>query len=371
MIDATNQSAVTDVVAEPDGGVRPRVPARALITGGAGFIGCNLAETLVQAGTAVTVLDNLDRSGSRANVAWLGSRLDGDLRLIEADVRDTDAVAGAMDGVDVVYHLAGQTAVTTSILDPRADFEANALGTLNVLEAARARTTPPLVMFASTNKVYGALGQLPVVEEATRYRFVDHRFGVDESHPLEFHSPYGCSKGVADQYVLDYARIYGLPAVVFRQSCVYGPRQLGFEEQGWVTWLTAAAAFGRPITIYGTGKQVRDLLHVSDLVDAYLRAGEAIDVASGNAYNVGGGAGRTVSIWHEFAPLLEAALERPVAPPTLAEARPGDQMVFYCDTRKAEADFGWRPRVEVGPGVASLVEWVVEHKELLLTASAR
>ena len=226
-------------------------------------------------------------------------------------------------------------------------------------------------MFASTNKVYGALEQLPVVEESTRYRFLDHRFGVDESHPLEFLSPYGCSKGVADQYVLDYARIYGLPAVVFRQSCVYGPRQLGFEEQGWVTWLTAAAAFGRPITIYGTGKQVRDLLHVSDLVEAYLRAGEAIDVASGNAYNIGGGASRTVSIWHELAPLLDAALERPVAPPTFAEARPGDQKVFYCDTRKAETDFGWRPRVEVGAGVASLVEWVVEHEELLLTASAQ
>ena len=176
MIDASVQSAVTDFV-ESDGGVRPRVPARALITGGAGFIGCNLADALVRAGTAVTVLDNLDRAGSRANVAWLGSRLDGDLRVVESDVRDADAVAGAMDGVDVVYHLAGQTAVTTSILDPRADFESNALGTLNVLEAARAATTPPLVMFASTNKVYGALEQLPVVEEPTRYRFLDHRFG--------------------------------------------------------------------------------------------------------------------------------------------------------------------------------------------------
>lgn len=360
---------MSDSSAEPSDGP-PRVALRCLITGGAGFIGCNLADTLVRTGSAVTVMDNLDRAGSELNLRWLRSRLGDDLRVLEADVRDARAVAQAVRAVDVVYHLAGQTAVSTSVLDPRGDFEANALGTLNVLEAARASTTPPRVIYASTNKVYGGLERLPVVEEATRYRFLDLPRGVDESHALAFHSPYGCSKGVADQYVLDYARIYGLPAVVFRQSCVYGPRQLGSEEQGWVTWMAAAAAFDRPITIYGTGKQVRDLLHVTDLVDAYLRATEAIDATSGEAYNIGGGADRTVSIWSEFAPLLSAALERPVAPPAFAGARPGDQPVFFCDTRKAEADFGWQPHVQVEEGLSSLVAWVRENEELLLGSVA-
>jgi CDP-paratose 2-epimerase len=205
---------------------------------------------------------------------------------------------------------------------------------------------------------------LPVVEDETRYRFVDRPFGIDESYPLAFHSPYGCSKGAADQYVLDYARVFGLPTVVLRQSCIYGPRQLGSEEQGWVAWLAAAAAFGRPITIYGTGKQVRDVLYVTDLVDAYLRATEAIETTRGEAYNVGGGRDRTVSIWREFEPLLSAAIGRPVAPPLFGAARPGDQPVFFCDTRKAEADFGWQPRVQVEEGFSLLVSWVLEHSEL-------
>jgi CDP-paratose 2-epimerase len=340
------------------------------VTGGAGFIGGNLTAALVRGGSTVTVLDNLQRAGADANLRWLRGELDGELRVLEADVRDADALARAIADVDVVYHLAGQTAVTTSVLDPRGDFEANALGTLNVLEAARRRSSPPTIVYASTNKVYGDLERLPVLEEPTRYRFRDLPHGVDETHTLEFHSPYGCSKGVADQYVLDYARIYGLPTVVFRQSCVYGPRQLGSAEQGWVAWLTRAAAFGRPITIFGTGKQVRDLLYVDDLVDAYLLATDAIDRTTGNAYNIGGGSERAVSIWHEFAPLLGAVLEHELDPPSFEDPRPGDQRVFVCDSRKAAADFGWRPQVAVRAGLARLASWVLENERLFAASPA-
>ncbi len=250
---------------------------RILITGGAGFIGCNLAHACIAAGHTVTLLDNLSRRGSPANLAWLrsvhGGGLHGDgFGFVQADIRDAEAMLPAAEGQDAIYHLAAQTAVTTSVTDPRTDFEINALGTFNVLEAARQAGNNPVFIYSSTNKVYGGMEDAAAVEQATRYVLPQYPDGVGEDRPLDFHSPYGCSKGSADQYVHDYSRIYGLRSVVFRQSCIYGQRQMGVEDQGWVAWFVIASVLGRPITIYGDGKQVRDLLHVDDLVRAFLMA---------------------------------------------------------------------------------------------------
>jgi CDP-paratose 2-epimerase len=328
-----------------------------LITGGAGFIGCNLAERLLARGERVTVLDALTRPGTSVNLEWL-QRSHGDrLRFVQGDVRDFDTVRAAVAGSESVYHLAGQTAVTSSLADPRADFEANALGTLNVLEAVRAVAADAVVVYSSTNKVYGALEHLAVVEEPTRFRFADRPDGVTETEPLDFHSPYGCSKGAADQYVRDYARVYGLRTVVFRQSCVYGPRQLGTEDQGWVAWFMLASATNRPVTIAGNGKQVRDLLYIDDLLDAYDAARRHAHRAAGQVYNLGGGAANAISIWREFAPVLAQLLGG--APEAAFEPwRRGDQRIFVADTAKAQRELGWAPRVGIEEGLRRLADWV-------------
>jgi CDP-paratose 2-epimerase len=260
-------------------------------------------------------------------------------------------------------HLAGQVAVTTSVTNPRDDFENNALGTFNVVEAARLSGRNPILIYASTNKVYGGMDDVEVVEDATRWHYKDLPFGAPESQPLDFHSPYGVSKGCGDQYVRDYHRIYGLPTVVFRQSCIYGPRQFGIEDQGWVAWFVIAAVMGQPITIYGDGKQIRDLLHVSDLINAYDLAVEKIDVAAGQVYNLGGGPSNTLAIWTEFGPLLEELTGRAI-PVARGDWRPGDQKVFVADVRKAARELGWTPKVSVEEGVRKLFEWVRENKNL-------
>src|SRR6266851_4769777 len=261
-----------------------------LVTGGAGFVGCHLVHDLLGDNRKVTVLDSLSRRGSERNLEWLQRQHpDGDLRFVKGDVRDPQAVKSAAEDVDAIYHLAGQVAVTSSVQDPRLDFEINALGTLNVLEAARQSPCQPVVMFTSTNKVYGGMEDVALVEKDTSYEYRDLPDGIPESRPLDFHSPYGCSKGTADQYVRDYARIYGLRSVVFRQSFIYGPRQFGIEDQGWVAWFTIAAVLVRPITIFGDGRQVRDVLFADDLADCYLRAVEQIDHTQGGIYNIGGG----------------------------------------------------------------------------------
>src|SRR5216683_121933 len=279
--------------------------ARTLVIGGAGFIGSNLVSHLLAAGENVTVFDALLRPGTAHNVAWLQSHPQSSrLRLVKADVRDFKAVQAAVSDVDVIYHLAGQVAVTTSVTDPRTDFDINALGTLNVLEAARLGGRRPPIVITSTNKVYGELEQVAVVEERRRYRFADCPDGISEDQPLDFHSPYGCSKGAADQYVRDYARIYGLPTVVFRMSCIYGPRQFGTEDQGWVAHFIISALTGRPITIYGDGKQVRDVLYVSDLVRAFRLAVSRIDRTAGQVFNIGGGPANTLAVWTEFGEML-------------------------------------------------------------------
>ena len=331
---------------------------KTLVTGGAGFIGCNLVDRLVRDGHEVTLLDDLTRLGSALNLEWL-RRSHGDeaLASIAGDVRDPNLVGRALSDVDAVFHLAGQTAVTTSILDPMGDHDANVLGTLNVLEAARGCATPPIVVYASTNKVYGDLEDQEIVEEPTRYVLPGLPHGIPETAALGFTSPYACSKGAADQYVLAYADTYGVPAVSFRQSCIYGPRQMGVEDQGWAAWLILAGALGRRATIYGDGKQVRDLLYVGDLVDAYLAVVESIAETTGRAYNIGGGPDFAVSIWREFSELVRELGHKP-PDVTFGPARQGDQRVYVSDTRRATADFGWAPSVSPREGLAQLAEWI-------------
>jgi CDP-paratose 2-epimerase len=265
----------------------------------------------------------------------------------------------------VVLHLAGQTAVTTSVLNPRSDFQDNALGTFNVLEAARHAEPSPVVLYASTNKVYGEMTETEVVEEETHYAYADRPHGVSEAQPLDFHSPYGCSKGAGDQYVRDYARIYDVPTVVLRQSCIYGPRQMGVEDQGWVAWFVIAAVQEEPITIYGDGKQVRDVLYIDDLLNVYDAAVEQIEDVKGEVYNVGGGPEHTMSIWAEFRPLLEDLVGRSI-PVTYDDWRPGDQRIFVSDIRKAEDELGWHPHVGVREGLRRLHAWVVANRDLFV-----
>jgi CDP-paratose 2-epimerase len=336
---------------------------RALITGGAGFIGSNLTHRLVREGHEVVVYDDLSRHGADRNVEWLRAEHGDRWTLLQADIRDFEALRQAAADVDILYHLASQVAVTTSVLDPRHDFGVNALGTFNVLEAARLSGRRPIVLYASTNKVYGGMEEVVVLETETGYTYRDYPHGIAETFPLDFHSPYGCSKGAGDQYVRDYARIYDLPTVVFRQSCIYGTRQFGVEDQGWVAWFIIAAVTGQPITIYGDGKQVRDVLWVDDLLDLFQTAVDRIDVAAGRIYNVGGGAENTLAVWSELGPMLEGLLGRQINV-AWDDWRPGDQRIFVADIGKAERELGWRPKVGKGEGVRRLFDWVVANRSL-------
>jgi CDP-paratose 2-epimerase len=338
--------------------------AKVLITGGAGFIGSNLAARLLSEGHDLTIFDNLSRSGCHANVEWLRSTYGADsFKLVRSDLTDFAALAGAAEGAQRIYHLAGQVAVTTSVRNPRQDFEDNALGTFNALEAARLHADNPIFLFASTNKVYGGMEEVRIEERPTCYAYADLPLGIPESKPLDFHSPYGCSKGAGDQYTRDYARIYGLRTVVMRQSCIYGYRQFGIEDQGWVAWFIIAALKRRPITIFGDGKQVRDILFVDDLLDAYDAAVARIDQVAGEVYNVGGGPQNTLSIWAEFGPLLEELLGRPI-PVEFADWRPGDQRVYVSDIRKAAAELGWQPQISVREGIGKLFAWIASNQSL-------
>ncbi|RPI29610.1 MAG: NAD-dependent epimerase/dehydratase family protein [Acidobacteria bacterium] len=335
-----------------------------LVTGGAGFIGSNLVNRLIGEGHRVTILDNLTRSGCEQNLDWLRS-VHGphSFQLIRGDVSDYSVVVKAAKGAQRIYHLAGQVAVTTSVTDPRADFQANALGTFNVLEAARQVADNPILLYASTNKVYGGMEGVRIVEDRLRYQYADLPFGVSEDQPLDFHSPYGCSKGAGDQYTRDYARIYGLRTVVVRQSCIYGYRQFGIEDQGWVAWFVIAALKGLPISIYGNGKQVRDVLFIDDLLDGYDAVVRNIDRVAGQVYNLGGGAANTISIWTEFRPLLEKLAGHRISA-CFGDWRPGDQPVYVSDIRKAERDLGWRPRIGVKEGIGNLFAWASHHLHL-------
>ncbi|HEY3494641.1 MAG TPA: GDP-mannose 4,6-dehydratase [Polyangiaceae bacterium] len=334
-----------------------------ILTGGAGFIGCNAASRFLKQGHQVVVIDDLSRRGTDKNLAWL--RTQGSFEFSQTDIRSADKLAaavGAHPDTAVVLHLAAQVAVTTSVVDPRTDFEINALGTFNLLEAVRKHCPKAFVIYASTNKVYGGLEHLKVTEVGGRYQLGECPHGVAETEPLDFHSPYGCSKGAADQYVIDYSRIYGLKSVALRQSCIYGYRQFGIEDQGWVAWFTIAALLGRPITIYGDGKQVRDVLFVEDLCELYEACIQHADRVSGKAYNVGGGPENQLSL-RELLADLERRLKVSLKP-TFTATRPGDQPVFVADIRKAERDLGWRPRTSAADGVAKLVDWVGANRTL-------
>ena len=254
-----------------------RTEAPVAITGGAGFIGSYLADYYLGSGRRVVLIDNFSRRGSEENVAWLARRHGDRLEVVRADVRHPGSWQERIAEAEVVFHLAAQVAVTTSVADPRSDFEINAAGTLNVLEAARLARRKPAVIYSSTNKVYGSLESCRILEQNGRYMLADFPQGIPESYPLDFRSPYGCSKGAADQYVLDYGRVFGLNTVVLRQSCIYGPRQFGLEDQGWVAWFALRALAGEPITIYGDGKQVRDVLYIDDLVAAFAAAATRVE----------------------------------------------------------------------------------------------
>ncbi len=335
-----------------------------LVTGGAGFIGSNYVHRLLKRGEKVTIFDNFARAGAPRNLDWLKKEFgENAFDVIVADVRDADRIAEAAKGADVIVHLAGQVAVTTSVTNPRDDFEVNALGTFNVLEAARLSGKKPILIYSSTNKVYGGMDDVEVVEDETRWHYKDLPFGASEEQPLDFHSPYGCSKGTGDQYVRDYARIYELPTVVFRQSAIYGPRQFGVEDQGWMAWFVIAAVMRRPITIYGDGKQLRDMLYVEDLTKAYDLAIQNIDKVKGQVFNMGGGLENTISVWTEFSPRLEKMIGEKIEV-AHGDWRPGDQRVFCADIRKAEKVLGWKPEIGVQEGVERLFQWVQENKEL-------
>jgi CDP-paratose 2-epimerase len=346
-------------------------PGPALITGGAGFIGTNVAARVLDSGRIVRIFDNLSRAGVETNLRWLCDTYRDRVEICLGDVRDAEALASAVRGVAEVYHLAAQVAVTTSLVDPISDFSVNAGGTLNLLEAIRAESDPPSVLFTSTNKVYGDLEDVELVPDGTRYVPADtdtRLFGIGEARRVEFHSPYGCSKGAADQYVLDYARTFGVPAVVFRMSCIYGPRQFGTEDQGWVAHFLIRAIDQSPITIYGDGLQVRDILFVDDLVDAMLLAQAKMSVVAGEPFNIGGGPDRTTSLV-ELVETIGHLEERQVALDFHAW-READQRYYVSDTRKFSTATGWTPTVSVPEGVAALYAWLRATRHPALAVGA-
>ncbi|HWG55830.1 MAG TPA: SDR family NAD(P)-dependent oxidoreductase [Gaiellaceae bacterium] len=331
----------------------------ALVTGGAGFVGTNLAHRLVEDGHDVRILDNLARPGVERNLRWLQERHPERVHAQLADVRDAAAVREAVRGVDQVFHFAAQVAVTTSLTDPRGDYEVNLGGTITLLEELRRLPDPPPLVFTSTNKVYGTLPHLDLVRDGDRWEPVDaelREHGLDESWPLDFCTPYGCSKGGADQYVLDYAKTYGVPAAVFRMSCIYGPHQHGTEDQGWVAHFVLRALADEPITLYGDGAQVRDVLWVEDLVEAFVRVRDRMGDVAGTAFNVGGGAENSVSLLEVIDLIAELHGERPRV--AFAPERAGDQRYYVADARRLTDATGWRHRVGVAEGVAELYSWL-------------
>jgi CDP-paratose 2-epimerase len=340
---------------------RPGNP-RALVTGGAGFVGTNLVAQLVEDGVHVVVYDNLSRGGVEQNRRWLQATYGDAVTFVHADVLDTAVLEHALAGVSQVFHLAAQVAVTTSLEEPLDDFRVNAGGTVALLEAVRRLDDPPFLLFTSTNKVYGSLPQLALRRRGDRWEPVERELrqrGLSEALPLDFCTPYGCSKGAADQYVLDYAKSYGLPSVVFRMSCIYGPHQHGNEDQGWVAHFAIRALQRQPITLYGDGAQVRDILFVDDLVEAMLAARDDADRLAGTAFNMGGGPANAVSLLE----VLELIGELNRGMPALAwEAeRAGDQRYYVADTSRFREATGWTPQVGAHEGIERLHRWLAER----------
>ena len=339
-----------------------------LITGGAGFIGVNTAVHFLDAGWKVILLDNLSRKGTDRNLAWINESYKS-IPFHKVDIRNVEAVNEVVKNThpDMLIHLAAQVAVTTSYTNPREDFEVNALGTFNIMESVRLHSPETFVLYASTNKVYGGMESVPVHLSDKGYEFSEMALGVNEDQPLDFHSPYGCSKGVADQYTIDYARIYGLRTCSFRQSCIYGIRQFGIEDQGWVAWFTIASLLGKQITLYGDGWQTRDVLNVRDLAQAYQAAWMKRDDICGQAFNIGGGPNNTLCL-RDLISLLELQLGIKIMP-KFGNSRPGDQPVFICDISKAKNILKWEPSISVESGVKDLTQWISENKRMFVEAS--
>ena len=338
-----------------------------LITGGAGFIGSNLADRLAGEGHRIRILDALSRPGTERNLAWLQHNHGDRIEFVHADIRDEPEVVRAAANVQAVFHLAAQVAVTTSMADPREDFGINIAGTLHLLDALRKRNDGTPLIFASTNKVYGDLLDLDFALEREAYVPTDpaiRTHGIGEARPLDFHTPYGCSKGAADQYVLDYARSFGVPTAVLRMSCIYGRRQMGTEDQGWVAHFLIRALEGKPITLYGDGHQVRDILDVSNAVDAYVRAWQRIDNVAGTAFNLGGGPANAISL-RQLLTYIGDLTGRDVDV-TYSDWRAGDQRYFVADTRAAQAALGLAPKVDWREGVANLARWLAAERRLNL-----
>ena len=339
---------------------------KVLITGCAGFIGSHLVSFFVKNGDMVIGIDNLSRKGSQSNLDWLMKNQKSNFVFYKEDICNFPNIVEIFKknkGIDLIIHEAAQVAVTTSVANPREDFEINALGTFNLLEATRLYAPNAFFEFASTNKVYGEMEDVQVVERNGRYEYETQTKGIAEKYCLDFHSPYGCSKGVADQYVHDYSRIYGLRTVVLRQSCIYGTRQFGVEDQGWVAWFIIASILGRPITIYGDGKQGRDILWIDDLVDAYVKCYESADKVSGKIFNVGGGSQNILSLLELVDYLKEEGILAQT--PAFSDWRPGDQKIFVCDIDKIFNVLGWKPSISPREGIKKLILWARGNKSLL------
>lgn len=343
-----------------------RTPDRypVLITGGAGFVGTNLADHLLTSGRQVVILDNFSRAGVDQNALWLQKRHGRNVKIIVGDVRDRMDVRRALENVEHVFHFAAQVAVTTSLVDPRCDYEINCGGTLNVLEQIRGMEQPPSLIYTSTNKVYGGLEDVALTRQGDRYVPVDPVIaenGVHEARPLDFHTPYGCSKGAAEQYVLDYSRSFGLRTIVFRMSCIYGPHQFGNEDQGWVAHFLIRALESKPITLYGDGLQVRDILFADDLVQAFLLAWRDIGKLAGNAFNIGGGVERTLSLLELVDIITRMTGNRPAL--YFDGSRTGDQRYYVSDTAKFRHATGWKPNVAPRSGIRKLYDWLIEARQ--------
>jgi len=342
------------------------MPKKILITGGCGFIGTNAADYYLKKGYKVISFDNLSRPGAKQNLTWL-KKQKGKFVFVKGDIRNYKRLFETFKKYrpDLVLHLAAQVTMVTSVENPREDFEINALGTFNVLEAMRKTTLKASLIYSSTNKVYGEMLDIPVVKKRKRYTYKNIE-GISENYPLDFHGPYGCSKGCGDQYTIDYARIFGLNTIVFRQSGIYGPHQFGIEEQGWLAWFCNALLFDKPVTIYGDGKQVRDVLYVDDLIRAYDSAFKNIKKTQGRAYNIGGGSAFSLSIWELFEILEKFAGKK--FKYKFGPWRPGDQKIYISDIGQAKKDFGWQPKISPKEGVKKLYNWISQNKNLIKKA---
>lgn len=333
-----------------------------LITGGAGFIGTNASKYFAKKGYKVIVYDNLSRRGAKQNLKHLKDTINFDF--VKADIRNKARTEEVFKKYkpDFVLHLAAQVTMVTSVENPREDFEINAIGTFNILEALRRYSPKSTILYSSTNKVYGQLNDLKLKETKKRYDYKNIE-AVDESRSLDFHGPYGCSKGCADQYTLDFSRIYGLNSIVFRQSGIYGPSQFGIEEQGWLAWFVNAILFDKKVTIYGDGKQVRDVLYIDDVLKAYDKAFENIKRTNGKAYNIGGGKEFSISIW-QLIDILEKLSNKKIKY-KFGPWRDGDQKIYISDFSKAKKEFGWSPKISCEQGIESLFNWCLENKSLI------